>query len=118
MRPLYFFASIFALLAITVAEPKADPAPVANLFPIAEPADITGFLGDISNTLQALETLLQGTTLNNIVSIIDNAAALLTPTFVNETAALISAVSAVGFPALELRHSALTFPRFCQSSKL
>lgn len=87
MRLSYLVAPLFTLSAVTLAAPNPDAAPVAEpQFP---------GLGDLSNTLSALETLLSGTTLNNIVSLIDNAAALLTPQFVNETQTLISTVIAV-----------------------
>lgn len=87
MRFSYFLAPLFALSAVGVAAPNPDPAPVAEpQFP---------GLGDISSTLSALNTLLSGSTLNNIVSLIDNAAGLLTPQFVNETQTLITTLIAV-----------------------
>ena len=52
-------------------------------------------LGDLTETLGALKDLLSGDTLSNIVSLVDNGAALLTPQFVNETQSLISLANAV-----------------------
>lgn len=95
MRLSYFIAPLFTLSAVTLAAPNPDAAPVAE----PQIGSISG-LGEFSGTLSALGTLLSGSSLDNIIALVNNGAALLTPQFVNETQSLITAVNAVSIAAL------------------
>jgi hypothetical protein len=87
------FTSITAsILLLSTTGSIANPIPA----PVPSP-QLGNPLGELESTLSALLNLLQGQTLDNIVSIVDNAAALLTPQFVNETQSLISLANAVSF---------------------
>lgn len=86
-RALASLALVSSTAVLAAPEPMPAPAPNPQV-------------PDIGATLGALGNLLQGQTLDNIVSLVDNGAALLTPTFVNQTQTLISIISGVSFHVL------------------
>jgi hypothetical protein len=83
-------ATSILLLSTTGSIAKPIPAPVPS-------PQLLDPLGQLESTLSALLNLLQGQTLDNIVSLVDNGAALLTPQFVNETQSLVALANAVSF---------------------
>ncbi|KAF2400913.1 hypothetical protein EJ06DRAFT_530000 [Trichodelitschia bisporula] len=89
MRPARILTSL-VLVAPISALPVPAPSPQLGGIPS---------LSDLVGTLRGVGDLLQGQTLDNIASLIDNGAALLTPEFVNQTQTLIGTVDAA-LPAL------------------
>ena len=107
---IFKFLPVFLLPAATLAFPDAQPEALQGRAPLPDPAtyeivardliarqidvsnltsDITGFLGSIGSSIGAIEGLLSPTTLNNIETLLTNAADLLSAPFVNDTRNLI-----------------------------
>ena len=99
MRLFHYFA-IFFLPLLVAAIPAAEPGANPLLVPrddggLPDLGDIGGLLGNILNSIGPVLDLLNPDTVNDIGTIVHNAADLLTPEFVEQTKGLIADVAPV-----------------------